>query len=103
MKDHKKPQTWTDFLDEGPNRKKMDMRFGTWNVRSTYRAGSLTALAEEISKYKLDIVGVQEVRWDGGGTKPACEYTFFMKRGMIIMKQVRGFSYIRESYQQLRG
>jgi hypothetical protein len=27
----------------------MDMRFGTWNVRSMYRAGSLRAVAEEIS------------------------------------------------------
>jgi hypothetical protein len=54
----------------------MDIRFGTWNVRSMYRAGSLRAVAEEISKYKLHLVGVQEVRWDGGGTEPA-EYTFF--------------------------
>jgi hypothetical protein len=55
----------------------MDMRFGTWNVRSGYRAGLLRAVAEEISKYKLDLVGVQEDRWDGGGTEPAGEYTFF--------------------------
>jgi hypothetical protein len=45
----------------------MDMRFGTSNGRSMYRTGSLRAVAEEISKYKLDLVGVQEVRWDGGG------------------------------------
>jgi hypothetical protein len=51
----------------------MDMRFGTWNVRSRYSAGSLRAVAEEISKYKLDLVGVQKVRWDGGGTEPADE------------------------------
>jgi hypothetical protein len=25
----------------------------------------------------LDLVGVQEVRWEGGGTKPAGEYIFF--------------------------
>jgi hypothetical protein len=31
----------------------MDMRFGIWNVRSMYRAGSLRAVAEEISKYNL--------------------------------------------------
>jgi hypothetical protein len=36
----------------------MDMRFGTWNVRSMYRADSLKAVREEISKYKLDLVGV---------------------------------------------
>jgi hypothetical protein len=39
------------------------MRLGTWNVRSmyTYKAGSLKAVVEEISKYKLGFVGVQEV------------------------------------------
>jgi hypothetical protein len=36
----------------------MDMRFGTWNVRSLYRAGSLRATVEDISKYNLDFVGV---------------------------------------------
>jgi hypothetical protein len=61
----------------------MDMRFGTWNVRSMHRAGSLRAVAEEISKYKLDLVGVQEVGWDGGGTEPAGEYIFFY--GIEIM------------------
>jgi exonuclease III len=54
----------------------MDMRFGTWNVRSMYLAGSIRAVVEEISKYKIDLVGVQEVRWNGGGTEPAGEYTF---------------------------
>jgi hypothetical protein len=38
-------------LDEQPKLKKMDMRFGTWNIRSMYRASSLRAVAEEISKY----------------------------------------------------
>jgi hypothetical protein len=41
-----------------------------------YRTGSLRAVTEEISKYKLDLVRVQEVRWDGGGTEPAGQYTF---------------------------
>jgi hypothetical protein len=36
------------------------MRFGTWNVKSTYRAGSLRVVEKEISKYKLDLVGVQK-------------------------------------------
>jgi exonuclease III len=55
----------------------MDMKFGTWNVRCMYRAGSLRTVAEEMSKYKLDLLAVQEVRWDRGGTEPAGEYTFF--------------------------
>jgi hypothetical protein len=31
----------------------------------------------ELSRYRLDLVGVQEVRWEGSGTAPAGEYTFF--------------------------
>jgi hypothetical protein len=61
----------------------MDMRLGTWNVRSLYMAGSLVTGSKELSKYSLDLVGVgvQEVRWEGGGTKPAGEYTFFYGKG----------------------
>jgi len=40
------------------------MRFGTWDVRGLYRPGSFTAAARELARYKLDLVGVQEVRWD---------------------------------------
>jgi hypothetical protein len=42
-----------------------------------YRAGWLRAVAEEVSEYRLDLVGIQEVKWDVGGTEPADEYTFF--------------------------
>jgi hypothetical protein len=63
----------------------MDMTFGTWNIRSMYRAGSLRTVAEDVSKYKLDLVVVQEVRWDGGGTVPAGQYTFFNGKGIRSM------------------
>jgi hypothetical protein len=46
-KDHKKPRTWTDYLDKRSKRKKMDKRFGTWNVNSIYRAGSLRTVEEK--------------------------------------------------------
>jgi len=41
-----------------------DTRFSTWNVRSLYRLGILTAAAMELARYKLDLVGVQEGRWE---------------------------------------
>ena len=53
------------------------MRLGTWNVRSLYRAGSITAAARELARYGLDFVGVQEVRWDNGGTVRVGDYNFF--------------------------
>jgi hypothetical protein len=59
----------------------MDMRFGTLNVRSMYRAGSLRTVAEEISKCKLDLMGVQEVRWDRGDIEPAGQYSFLYGKG----------------------
>jgi exonuclease III len=57
------------------------MRFGTWNVRSLYRSGSLMTVVGELARYKLDLVGVQEVRWDKGGTIRARDYTFFYGKG----------------------
>jgi exonuclease III len=45
----------------------MDIRFGTWNIRSLYRIGLLKRAVRELQKNKLDIVGVQEVRQDKGG------------------------------------
>jgi hypothetical protein len=46
--------------------RKKDMTFGTWNNRSLYRIGSLKTVARELGKYKIDLVGVQEVRWEKG-------------------------------------
>jgi hypothetical protein len=52
------------------------MTFGTRNVRSLYRAGSLTAAAWELARYKLDLVDVQEVWWDRESTVRAGDYNF---------------------------
>jgi len=57
------------------------MRFGTWNVRSLYRAGSLKAVTRVLARYKLDLMGVQEVRWDKRGTVIAGDYNFFYGQG----------------------
>jgi exonuclease III len=96
----------------------MDMRFGTWNVRSLYKIGSSTTVARELGKYKLDLVGVQEVRWEKGGTERAEDYTFFygqgngdhqLRTGFFVHKRivsvVRRVEFIsdRMSYIILRG
>jgi hypothetical protein len=60
-----------------PKQRKSVIRFGTWNVRSLYRLGSITAVARELVRYKLHIVGVQEVRWEEGGTVRIGDHNFF--------------------------
>jgi exonuclease III len=80
----------------------MDMRFGTWNVRSLYRIGSLKTVARELGMCKLlDLVGVQEVRWEKGGTERAEDYTFFYGQGYGDHQLGTGFFVQRKSYQRL--
>jgi hypothetical protein len=38
-------------------------------------------VARELAKYKLGLVGVQEVMWDKEGTVTARKYTFFYGKG----------------------
>jgi hypothetical protein len=48
-------------------------------------------------------VGVQEVRWDKGGTERAEDYTFFYGAENENLQLGTGFLYIRETYHQLGG
>jgi hypothetical protein len=93
----------------------MDIRFGTWNITSLFRVGSLMTVLREL---KLDLLGVQEVKWEGGGTEPAkyiffcgkrnenlelgTVFFFFNKRILSAIKRVEFLS-DRLSYILLRG
>ena len=67
------------FRDKVSRKIHREMKLGTWNVRSLYRAGSLKAAERELARYKLDVVGVQEFRWDKEGTGRARNYNFFLR------------------------
>jgi hypothetical protein len=57
------------------------MRFCIWNVRTPYRLGSLTTVAVEVARNELDLMDIQEVSWDKGGTVRAGDYIFFYEKG----------------------
>ncbi|KAJ4426421.1 hypothetical protein ANN_27235 [Periplaneta americana] len=66
-KPNKKPRNGTDSPARPQQRNKV-IRFGTWNVTSLYRTGGVTLVAKELARYRIDFVGVQEVRrlrWAG--------------------------------------
>jgi len=80
------------FLEKVSRSRKRDILLGMWNVRSLCRAGSLMAAARELARYKLDLVGVQEVRWDKGGTVRAGDYNCFYGKGNENHQLETGFS-----------
>jgi len=84
------------FLEEASHSIQREMKIGTWNVRSLYRAGSLKAAARGLVRYKLDVVGVQEVRWDKGVTVRAGDYDFFYGKGNENHQLERVFLYTVE-------
>jgi hypothetical protein len=61
MKRIQLPWAWIDPLVQ-PKQSQRDTRFGTWNMRSLYRRESLMTVARVLVRYKLDFVGIQEVR-----------------------------------------
>jgi len=81
----------------------MGMRFGTWNVRSLFRAGSLKTAASELAKYKLDLVAVQvtwDKQWQSASTN---DYTFFSGNGNVNHCPEPDLMYSSKSDWHLRG
>jgi len=76
------------FPGEASHSRQRGLKIETWNVRTFYRAGSF----KEAVRYKFDVVGVQEVRWDKGGTVRAGDYDFFYGKGNENHQLGTGFS-----------
>jgi hypothetical protein len=47
------------------------------------RVGAIKSVVGELEKYKLDLVGIQEVTWEGVGYQTADNYTFVYGEGNV--------------------
>jgi hypothetical protein len=70
------------------------MWFGTWSNGSLYKAGLLMTVAKEISEYKLNLVGVQEVRWERWQPNQKVNTHFSIERRVRIMNWVLFFVHV---------
>jgi exonuclease III len=54
-----------------------DIRIGTWNARTLNRPGALQEMKEEMVKYEIDILAIQETRWPSEGILCQRDATFY--------------------------
>lgn len=71
----------TDFQKGNGNGKLGDIRIGTWNIRTLFKIGAMKLIIDEVKRYKLPIVELQEIKWLGSGSVKSNDTTIFYSRG----------------------
>ena len=65
------------------------LRVGSWNILSLSRDDRLPLLSNELSKLRVDIVGLSETRRPGSGETSSAGYTYYWS-GMSNGTRLRG-------------
>jgi exonuclease III len=79
---------------------KSDLIMATWNVKTMLIPGKMQEISKEIMKYKIDIIAIQEIRWQGKGRIDKLDYTFpysgseektgLLGTGFMVNKTMKG-------------
>ena len=66
------------FKDDGRKRTKYTkITLATWNVQTTLKPGKMKEIMVEIGKAGVDVVAVQEIRWQGQGRIDKKDFSLF--------------------------
>jgi len=71
----------TDYQKGTGKGKVGDIRIGTWNIRTLFKTGAMKTIIDEIKRYKLLVVVLQEIRWPGNGSLKSNDTTLFYSGG----------------------
>jgi hypothetical protein len=75
-------------------RKRQELKIGTWNVRTMNLKGKLENVKEEMKRNNLNVLGVSEVRWIGDGDFVSDQYRVIYAGGE---ERQRGVAIILDS------
>lgn len=78
----------------------MNLEFGTWNVRSAGKSGSLRVLLDRIQERKLGVTAIQETRLDGDKIWDTNNYTI-VSSGKTAGTREGGVSFILDRRLQV--
>jgi len=62
MKPYNKPR---NVMNTRRRQRTTDLTFGTWNVQTMLQPGKMIEIADEVLKQGIDLVALQEIRWQG--------------------------------------
>lgn len=69
------------------------LKLGTWNMTRLFAAGKLDNLIREIERYKLDIIGLSEIRWPDSGRCVKEKATLYYS-GNNLLNHYNGIGFI---------
>jgi hypothetical protein len=67
------------FNDDAGRKRTKDTQItlATWNVQTVLQPGRMKEIMEEIGKARVDVVAVQEIRWQAQGSIDNKDFSFF--------------------------